>query len=169
MAATTDHDFGGIFDNLDLEFHEFTNASEHDSAQDLKDLKDLTDSLDVQHLQNQFSLSQSPQHHHDGAPQVSQQTQDAIGRTSMPQSDSCFMLFDTPGFAHSSQQQFSAPQEQTFHPSGQVPPTPNSVEMHGGTAHFVEQMPQNGTMFGQYQMRKEDAVGLPVPLYKVSN
>jgi hypothetical protein len=163
MAATTDHDFGAMFDNFDLDFHEFTNATEHDSAQDLKD---LTGSLGVQHLQNHFSLSQSPQPHHDGAAQVSQQTQDAIAQTGMSQPGSGFFPFSIPAFGQPSQQQFSAPQEQTFRPSGAVPPTPNSVEMHGDTTHLLEQMAQNGAMFGQYQIRKEDAVCLRALLYR---
>lgn len=48
-----------------------------------------------------------------------------------------------------------------FPPSHQVPPTPNSYEMHGETGHFMQQQldaQQQAILQQRYQIRKDDAI-----------
>lgn len=54
-------------------------------------------------------------------------------------------------------------QQRNFYPrSRMIPPTPNSVEMHGGNPHFYAQSdPQQQAMYERFQMQaKEQEVGL---------
>lgn len=54
---------------------------------------------------------------------------------------------------------FPQAQEHMFQPHHGVPPTPNSVEMHGDPNRYMQQQMDQQTLFDQrYQMRKDDAV-----------
>ncbi|EKG16643.1 hypothetical protein MPH_06097 [Macrophomina phaseolina MS6] len=57
------------------------------------------------------------------------------------------------------QQNFSAPPDHSMQPRAFVPPTPNSVEMHGEHARYLNPNdPQSRAIYEQrYQLRKEDA------------
>lgn len=56
---------------------------------------------------------------------------------------------------------FNQQQQQHFPPSHQVPPTPNSLELHGEAGRFMQQQmdaQQRAMLEQQYQMRKEQQV-----------
>lgn len=152
MGAQADHDFGNLidFDNLDLDFAiDYAAASnDHDSSQQLTD---LADSLHVQHLQTTFSPAISQDHHHGvnggAAPQSQQQQQQQAMH--MSQFNAAFSDFNMPQFGQQPQQQ------QSYRPHAGVPPTPNSIEMHGDPGRYVQ---QQQAMFDPRYMRKDDAV-----------
>lgn len=159
LAASSDHDFDSLlnYDHFDITNFgiDFTNETQHHNS---NHQLDLVDSLTIPHLQDHLSHSHA-QGHHDVSGQVPQQKQDAIGRTPISQPGNDFFPFSLSGFAQQGQQPFSAPQEQVFHSHGTVPPTPNSVEMHGDTARYLEDMETNRAVFGEhYHIRKEDPV-----------
>ncbi|ORY17418.1 hypothetical protein BCR34DRAFT_37427 [Clohesyomyces aquaticus] len=159
LGPAAEHEFGNLidFDNLDIDFSiDYSNpgqANHHDSSQQLSD---LADSLDVQHLQNHFPASVSQDPRDNGGP--GSQQQNAMG-----QADNGFFDFDMPTFSQANTPAFSAAQDQVFRPHMGVPPTPNSVEMHGNSARYLQQMDPQQTLFEQrYQMRKEDASFTPL-------
>ncbi len=54
-------------------------------------------------------------------------------------------------------------QTQHFHPQAIIPPTPNSMKMHGGTEHYYSQMdPQAQAIYERYARLKDDQVRLIV-------
>ncbi|OAL05665.1 hypothetical protein IQ06DRAFT_211666 [Phaeosphaeriaceae sp. SRC1lsM3a] len=58
---------------------------------------------------------------------------------------------------------FPQAQEHMFQPHHGVPPTPNSVEMHGDPNRYMQQQMDQQTLFDQrYQMRKDDASFTPL-------
>ncbi|KAI9875582.1 MAG: hypothetical protein M1830_008321 [Pleopsidium flavum] len=55
------------------------------------------------------------------------------------------------------QQQHQQMQSQTFHRQAIIPPTPNSMKMHGGTGHYYPQMDsQAQAIYERYSRMKED-------------
>ncbi|KAF2192617.1 hypothetical protein K469DRAFT_731112 [Zopfia rhizophila CBS 207.26] len=159
-GAAADQDFGNLidFDHLDLDFSiDFPEGGNHHDTN--QQLAELVDSLDVQHLQNHFSPS-LPQEQHDGAGGVSQHQQNALGEDGMQQTGNNFFEFNMPAFSQANPPPFSAAQDQIFRPPVGVPPTPNSVDMHGDAARYLHQMdPQTQALYEQrYQLRKGDTV-----------
>jgi hypothetical protein len=159
MAA---QDFNALIDfgDLDIDSINFGDTvfepaagSRHDSnSQDPNQQlsNELADSLNAQHLQ-QFT------------PPVSHRNDNATpGRHDTSQAHD-FYDFNMAAFTPATQAHhvsFSAPQEPVFHAHMGVPPTPNSIEMHGDAARYLQQMdPQTRAFIEQrYQLRKEEVV-----------
>ena len=163
LGPAADHDFGNLldFENIDLDFpiSYDQGVSGHEANQQLTE---LADSLDVQHLQNHFS-PQIPQdqhqhqHHNGGAAAQQQQHSNMVGN-GMSQGGT-FFDFGMPQYSGPSASGFTQAQEQIYRPHAGVPPTPNSVEMHGDPARYLQQLDPQQAMFDQrFHMRKEDAV-----------
>ncbi|KAL1633848.1 hypothetical protein SLS56_002728 [Neofusicoccum ribis] len=152
MAAQQDFDslldFGDI--DLDIPFYDSTQSHEDGDRQ----LSALADSLDSQHLPSSGVVQ--PQGQNNGSAAQHQQ----------PLQDSASDFFDfsfQPQYSHNHQsghhqQSFSTPQDHSMQPRAFVPPTPNSVEMHGDAARYLNQLdPQTRAILEQrYQLRKED-------------
>jgi hypothetical protein len=162
MGAAADQDFGSLidFDHLDLDFsidYSAANGNEHDSSQQLTE---LADSLDVQHLQNQFSPAIShPHEHRNGAAGLSQDQQNAMGGSHgmSPAGSNAFYDFTMSAYAPANAPPFSQAQDQMYRQH--VPPTPNSSELHGEPGRYLHHMdPQQALYDQRYQLRKEDAV-----------
>jgi hypothetical protein len=161
--AAAEHDFSNLLD-FDLDFSEFANgASVGHSGQ--QQLEQLADELDVQHLHNPFSPqldhqqhpNQHPQQHRNGArtpgaPQP-QRHMDAHPH-SMP-AQSSFFEFSMPYQQHGVPAFTQAPD--MYRPHAPVPPTPNSMDLHGDPARYLQQMDAQHAMFDQrFQMRKDE-------------
>ncbi|KAK7723114.1 hypothetical protein SLS57_004671 [Botryosphaeria dothidea] len=150
-------DFGDI--DLDIPFYD-TNHSQSGDHQ----LSALADSLDSQHLPSSGVVQ--PLNHQNDASQ-SQQQPPLHSPNNMQDPGNDFFDFTFPNaYSHSHshqpghhQQSFSAPQDHSMQPRAFVPPTPNSVEMHGDTARYLNHLdPQSRAILEQrYQLRKEDA------------
>ncbi|KAJ4988967.1 phosphorus acquisition-controlling protein [Stagonosporopsis vannaccii] len=157
MDAAGDQDFGNLidfnhFDDLDLP--DFNNiAFSHDRPQN----GSTADAFDHHHLDHQFP-PQISQNHGDGATGAQQaQTH------SLPQANMNASFFDY-GMSHFSQAGtpvFSQAPEQVFRPHHGVPPTPNSVEMHGDPHRYMQQMDQQA-LYDQRYLRKDDASFTPL-------
>jgi len=153
MDAAGDQDFGNLidfnhFDDLDLP--DFNNIDfSHGGPQN----GSTADAFNHHHLDHQFPPPIS-QNHRDGAPGAQQaQTH------SLPQANMSATFFDY-GMSHFSQAGtpvFSQAPDQVFRPHHGVPPTPNSVEMHGDPHRYMQQMDQQA-LYDQRYLRKDDAV-----------
>jgi hypothetical protein len=155
MDATTDHDFGSLidfegatFDNIDLDW----------PAADAQHMADLAESLDVHNLQGHYP-PQIPQNARNGT--VGDQQVQHMAPHGMQQQHPNRGFFDY-GMAQYSQAGtpvFPQAQEQIYRPHQGVPPTPNSVEMHGDPNRYLQQMDPQQALFDQrFHMHKEDAV-----------
>jgi hypothetical protein len=161
MGAAADQDFGSLidFDHLDLDFsmdYSAGNPNEHDST---RQLTELADSLDVQHLQTQFSPAIShPQEHRNGAVGLSQHRQNAMGGHAMPPTGSNgYYDFSISPYSHPNAPPFSQAQDQIYRQH--IPLTPNSSELHGEPGRYLQHMdPQQALYEQRYQLRKEDGV-----------
>jgi hypothetical protein len=161
MGAAADQDFGSLidFDHLDLDFsidYSAANGNEHDST---RQLTELADSLDVQHLQNQFSPAIShPHERRNGAAELSQHQQNAMGGHGMPPTGSNgFYDFSISPYSQANVPPFSQAQDHMYRQH--VPPTPNSSELHGEPGRYPQHMdPQQALYDQRYQLRKEDTV-----------
>ena len=154
------HDFTGAefidFDNLDLHFN--IDGYSHDAqASNGNQLADLTESLNVHHLQAQFP-PQLPQDHRDGANGGHQVRN--LPAQPMPQSTTDFFDYGMSQYSQAGTPTFSQPQDQIYRPHQGVPPTPNSIEMHGDPTRYLHQLDSHHVLFDQrYHMPKDDAVG----------
>lgn len=147
-------DFGDI--DLDLPFYDPNQPDQQGDHQ----LSALADSLDSQHLPSSGVVQ--PQHQNDGSVAPQQQSlQD-------PANDFFDFSFQ-PSYNHNhthqtghQQPNYSAAHDHSMQPRAFVPPTPNSVEMHGDAARYLHQLdPQTRAILEQrYQLRKEDLVRL---------
>lgn len=160
MASVAEQDFGNLIDfDIDLDFGVY-GANEPNAQDNNQQLTELADSLDMQH----FSPSISNEHH-DATNGASTQQQNVIIGNAMSQPGNGFYDFNMPAFSQPTQSRipFSTAQDPTFHSHAGVPPTPNSAEMHGDAARYLQQIdPQTRAFFEQrYQLRKEDVVGIP--------
>ncbi|KAF2491936.1 hypothetical protein BU16DRAFT_98603 [Lophium mytilinum] len=155
------------FGELDIENINFGDTvfepdhSQNDSNHQLSN--ELADSLKAQHLQ-QFSppVPHSNRHAPPSTPDPSQTPH--VG-CEMAHANT-FYDFDMSAFNQTTQAQvsFSAAQEPIFHSHTGVPPTPNSVEMHGDAARYLQHIdPQTRAFIEQrYQLRKEEAAFTPL-------
>ncbi|KAH6620120.1 hypothetical protein C7974DRAFT_398939 [Boeremia exigua] len=161
MDAAGDQDFGNLIDFNhfeDLDLPDFNNiAFSHGGPQN----GTMADALD-HHLDHQFP-PQISQNHGDGA-NGTQQAHGAMGTHSVPQSNVNANFFDygMSQFTHAGTPVFSQPPEQAYRPHHGVPPTPNSVEMHGDPHRYVQQMDQQAAYDQRYHMRKDDASFTPL-------
>lgn len=158
MDAATDHDFGNLidFDHFnDLDLPDFNNiAFSHGGPQN----GSMADALDQHHLDHQFP-PQVPQTHGDGA-NGTQQAQGIMGTHGMPQPNVNATFFDygMSQFTQASTPVFTQPQDQVFRPHHGVPPTPNSVEMHGDPHRYMQHQMDQQALYDQRYLRKDDAV-----------
>ncbi|KAF1934247.1 uncharacterized protein M421DRAFT_415286 [Didymella exigua CBS 183.55] len=162
MDAAADQDFGNLidFDHFnDLDLPDFNNiAFSHGGPQN----RSVADALDQHHLDHQFS-PQIPQNHEDGA-LGAQQTQGQMGAHGMSQPNVNANFFDY-GMSHFAQVDtpvFPQSQDQVFRPHQGVPPTPNSVEMHGDPHRYMRHMDQQTLYDQRYHARKDDASFTPL-------
>lgn len=164
MDTVNDHDFGNLidFDNLDLDFN--IGGYAHGGPQsDGQQLADLTGPIDVHQIQNHFS-PQVPQQDRDG-PQAGQQPQTNMGgHGAMAQSTNGFNFdYSMVPFSQAGNPNFSQAQDHVFRPHQGVPPTPNSVEMHGDPNRYLHQMDPQQNIFDQrYHMRKDEQTFTPL-------
>ncbi|KAF4541723.1 Hlh transcription factor [Lasiodiplodia theobromae] len=142
-------DFGDI--DLDIPFYDSSQAQPTDNQ-----LSALADSLDSQHLPPSGAVP--PQNQDDGS--GAQQQQSLQSPSNMQDTNNLFDFTFESAYNHTHQQQqnFSAPQDHSMQPRAFVPPTPNSVEMHGDAARYMNHLdPQSRAIMDQrYQLRKED-------------
>lgn len=158
MDAAGDQDFGNLidfnhFDDLDLpDFNNITFS--HGGPQN----GSMADPLDQHHLDHQFP-PQVPQNHGDSVTGA-QQTQGNVGTHGLPQSNVNANFFDygMSQFSQASTPVFSQAPDHVFRPHHGVPPTPNSVEMHGDPHRYMQQMDQQALYDQRYHLRKDDAV-----------
>lgn len=157
IDAAGDQDFGNLidFNNFDdLDLPDFNNiAFSHGAPQNGSG----ADAFDHHHLDHQFT-PQIPQNHADGA-SGAQQAQGSRGTHSLPQPNMTANFFDygMSQFSQAGTPVFSQAPEQVFRPHHGVPPTPNSVEMHGDPHRYMQQMEQQALYDPRY-LRKDDAV-----------
>ncbi|RMZ72209.1 phosphorus acquisition-controlling [Pyrenophora seminiperda CCB06] len=162
MDQTT-QDFAGTefidFDGLDLHFN--IDGYNHDGpASNGNQLADLTESLNVHHLQRQFP-PQLPQDRRDGS-NGGHQVQN-LAPHGMSQPADSFFDYGMSQYSQAGTPTFSQPQDQIYRPHQGVPPTPNSVEMHGDPARYIQQMESYHALFDQrYHMPKDDATFTPL-------
>ncbi|KAH6852673.1 hypothetical protein B0T12DRAFT_485138 [Alternaria alternata] len=156
-------DFAGAefidFDNLDLHFN-IDGYSHEGPASNGNQLADLTESLNVHHLQGQYP-PQLPQDHRDGA-NGGQQVQN-LGGHGMSQPTNNFFDYGMPAYSQAGTPAFTQAQDQIYRPHQGVPPTPNSIEMHGDPHRYLTQLDAHQSLFDQrYHMRKDDATFTPL-------
>lgn len=154
MDTAADQDFGNLidfnnFDDLDLpDFNNITyshGGTQHGS---------MADALDQQHLDHQFP-PQIPQHHGDGATGTQLAQTHNLAQSNM---NANFFDYTMSQFSQGGTPVFSQAPDQVFRPHHGVPPTPNSVEMHGDPHRYMQQMDQQALYDQRYRMRKDDAV-----------
>ncbi|KAF2034520.1 hypothetical protein EK21DRAFT_56477 [Setomelanomma holmii] len=151
MDATTEQSFGDLinFDQLDLDLSEFSynNGEYHGGPSSLHDFG-----------------AQLPQHHPNGTPGARPQAN--ISGHGMPQHNNSFSFDYAMGqYSQAGTPVFTQAPDQVYRPHQGVPPTPNSIEMHGDPHRYMQQMDPQQALFDQrYNMRKDDAIpDFPVP------
>ncbi|KAF2741509.1 hypothetical protein EJ04DRAFT_422596 [Polyplosphaeria fusca] len=135
-----------------------------DFSIDGQQLTDLADSLDVQHLQNNFTPPVS-QEHRDASASAAQHAQQQMGANAIPRNGPTpgFYDFNMPPYSQANPPAFSAAQDHMFRAHAGVPATPNSVEMHGDPVRYLQQMDAQHLMFDQrYGGRKDDGTFTPL-------
>jgi hypothetical protein len=161
MDPSTDQDFTNLidfdhFDHIDLpDFNGI--AFSHTGAASAG----LAETLDVQNLENHFS-PQIPQNLGDGA-SAPQRSHGSLGAHAVSQPNNGFFDYGMTQFSQSTTPVFTQAPDQPYHQHHGVPPTPNSVEMHGDPHRYMRQhMDSQQALYDQrYHLRKEDAVGWP--------
>ena len=138
---TANDDFGNLID-FDLDnLADFPYPQSEYSQGAPAPLPDLADSIDV-NLHDHFT-PQLPQEHSNG----------------LPQSGNGFFDYGMGQYSQAGTSSYTQAPEQIYRPHHAVPPTPNSVEMHGDPHRYMQQLDPQQTLFDQrYHMRKEDAV-----------
>ncbi|KAL6712516.1 hypothetical protein ACN47E_000393 [Coniothyrium glycines] len=146
MDAAAD-DFNNLID-FDLDnLGDFSYAQTDFTQPGPAPLADLPDSLVVNNLHGHFS-PQLTQDHRNG---IQQSANNGFFDYSMGQ----FSQAGTPAFPQA--------QDHMYRPHQGVPPTPNSVEMHGDPHRYLQQMDPQQALFDQrYHMRKDDATFTPL-------
>jgi len=142
---TTEQTFGDIinFDHLDLDLSDFQ-YNNGDMSSGLQDF-----------------APQIPQHHHQhGAPPPQQD----MGGHSMPQPTNGFSFdYGMGAYSQAGTPAFPQAQEHSYQPHQGVPPTPNSVEMHGDPHRYMQHMASQQALYDQrFHMRKDDATFTPL-------
>ncbi|CAA9965381.1 hypothetical protein CFE70_008902 [Pyrenophora teres f. teres 0-1] len=156
-------DFAGAefidFDNLDLHFN--IDGYNHDGqGSNGNQLADLSESLNVHHLQAQFP-PQLPQDHGDGA--NSGHHVQNLASHAITQPTNAFFDYAMSQYTQAGTPTFSQPQDQIYRPHHGVPPTPNSIEMHGDPTRYLHHLDSHHALFDQrYHMPKDDATFTPL-------
>jgi hypothetical protein len=155
MDATTEQSFGDLinFDNLDIDLSEFSYNNGEFSQGGPPQLTDLSNSLHA-------FTPHTAQHHHNGTP-GGQQAQDNMGGHNMPQPTNGFSFDYSMGqFSQAGTPVFPQAQDHIYRAHQGVPPTPNSVEMHGDPHRYMTHMESQQALFDpRFHGRKDDAVG----------
>ena len=96
--------------------------------------------------------------HNDAGPDEMQQSVQLTSMEDMTGSAEPLMDFTLQAeIFHQQQQQHM--QTQNYHPHAFIPPTPNSLKMHGGTGHYYPQLDlQAQAIYERYSQMKEDQV-----------
>ncbi|KAK8226686.1 hypothetical protein HDK77DRAFT_456865 [Phyllosticta capitalensis] len=142
MAAVPDHEFDNLLDfgdiELDFPIYDTSNKNDHH-------LSSLNESLQQQHLS---SAAVSPSQHRNDP---SQQSTDQMHSANNDFFDFTFQS------AYPQHQDYSM-SEQMMRQRAAVPPTPNSVEMRGDAARYLQQMDSQtrAIVEQRYQLRKDD-------------
>lgn len=154
MDASTDQSFGDLinFDHLDLDLSEFAYNNGDYSQTESTPLSDLPASLhdyqQQQQHQHQQQQQQQRQQHHNATP----------GSMSQPANGFSFD-YSMGQYSQAGTSVFPNAQDQIYRPHHGVPPTPNSVEMHGDPHRYMQHIDTQQAFFdGRYHMRKDDAV-----------
>jgi hypothetical protein len=153
MDAAADQDFGNLidFDHFnDLDLPDFNNIGFSHGGPANNGL------ADVHHLEHQFP-PQISQPQGDGASSA-QHAQASMNGHAMGQSNPSFFDYGMAQFSQAATPVFSQAPEQVYRPHHGVPPTPNSVEMHGDPHRYMHQMDQQALYDQRYHVRKDDAV-----------
>jgi hypothetical protein len=143
-AGTEQASFGGMddlinFDTLDLDL--FNYEGEYNNTNN-----------------NQAGPTDIPSSLHDFTPQVPQYQHNG---GQQPQHNMATFDYSMGQFSQAGTPVFPQAQDHIFRPHQGVPPTPNSVEMHGDPHRYMQQMDPQQALFDQrYHMRKDDAVCL---------
>ncbi|XPS71193.1 hypothetical protein M3J07_003380 [Ascochyta lentis] len=176
MDAAADQDFGNLidFDHFnDLDLPDFNNiAFSHGGPQNsgVADALDALHHQDHQDHQDHPFPPQLPQHHGDGA-SGTHHAQGTTGAHSMPQPNASFFDYGINGmsainglshFSHAGTPVFPQAPEHVFRPHHGVPPTPNSVEMHGDPHRYLHHMDQQALYDQRYRLHKDDASFTPL-------
>lgn len=143
----TEQNFGDFvdFDNLDLDLSEFNYSGAAPLADIPSTLHDFPPHV--------------PRLHHNGA-QNGQQPQGTMGGHA---ANGFTFDYSLGQFSQAGTPAFPQAQDHMFRPHNGVPPTPNSIEMHGDPHRYMQQMDTQPTLFDQrYHMRKDDAVCWPL-------
>lgn len=142
---TANDDFGNLID-FDLDnLGDFSYAQGDYTQGPPAPLPDLSDSIDV-NLHHQFT-PQLPHDHHNA----------------IAQPGSGFFDYGMGQYSQAGTPSFPQPHEHMYRPHHGVPPTPNSVEMHGDPHRYMQQMDNQQALYDQrYHARKDDATFTPL-------
>jgi hypothetical protein len=155
MDATAEQSFGDLinFDHLDLDLSEFSYSNGEYSQGGPQPLAGLPNSI------HDFSPQIGQHQHHNGTPS-GQAPPTNMGGHSMSQPPNGFSFDYSMGqFSQASTPVFPQAQDHMYRPHQGVPPTPNSVEMHGDPHRYMQHIDSQQALFDQrYHMRKDDAV-----------
>ena len=157
MVSAPEDDFTNFLDlgNFQLDFPAFDPAAHGEARVHHDDGHDVDTSMDDAGDVNGRKETHAPQ------------TQQEQGRVRHSSSAPMMQHVQTPADAmmemnmqaqllHRQQQRM---REQGFQRPSIIPPTPNSIEMHGGTANFYQQLDaQSQALMERYQRIKEDQV-----------
>ncbi|KAK7556754.1 hypothetical protein IWX49DRAFT_623224 [Phyllosticta citricarpa] len=140
MAAVPEHDFDSLLDfgDIELDFPMYDNKNDHH-------LSSLNESLQPQHLS---SAAVSPSHQRNDS---SQRPSEQVNTTTGDFFDFSFQS------TYPQHNDFSM-SEQMMRQRAAVPPTPNSVEMRGDAARYLQQLDSQtrAVVEQRYQLRKDD-------------
>ncbi|KAH7381613.1 hypothetical protein BKA66DRAFT_120283 [Pyrenochaeta sp. MPI-SDFR-AT-0127] len=157
MDATNDHEFGNLI-NFDLDLN-LGDSLTHDLG-DFSYNGDFSQDASAPLADLPSSLHGFAHDHNDGG--AGAQQAQGMGHR-MSQSNNDFFDYSMAQYSQTSTPVFTQAQEQVYRPHHGVPPTPNSVEMHGDPHRYLQQMDPQQTLFDQrYHMRKDDATFTPL-------
>ncbi|KAJ4323403.1 hypothetical protein N0V94_001875 [Neodidymelliopsis sp. IMI 364377] len=158
MDAAADQDFGNLidFDHFnDLDLPDFNNIGFSHGGPANHGL------ADVHHLEHQFP-PQIPQPQGGDGASSAQHAQASMNGHAMGQSNASFFDYSMAHFSQAATPVFSQAPEQVYRPHHGVPPTPNSVEMHGDPHRYMHHMDQQALYDQRYHVRKDDASFTPL-------
>jgi len=161
MVSAPEDDFASFleFDDLQLNYGSYEmNAQDGQGVpQDTGNAMDTTmeDTGGPNGLKEGHVLHHQQQIGHDGI----QQSSDLPSMEDMSGSAESLMDLNIQAQIFHPQHQHRHMQSQNFHRQAIIPPTPNSMKMHGGTGHYYPQMdPQAQAIYERYSRMKEDQV-----------
>jgi len=161
MVSAPEDDFASFleFGDVHLNYgdYELSHADGQDNPQDAVNTVDtgMEISGGLNELREEHLL-----HQQDGAGSGHNEMRLPLEMTSMEdmtESEEPLMDFNLQAEIFHQQQEHM--QTQNFHPHAIIPPTPNSMKMHGGTEHYYPQLDlQAQAIYERYSRMKEDQV-----------